>query len=548
MITWIQTVLQKHNKPVFGVLLIAIIIAFVFTIGSVPFLGDRNRYAAENKDFYGYNFSDANVVAFFETCVRFEAMMNGVSIVSSEQAQAFIFRQAFLLAMARDLGIKEVSQNELASYIKNRPAFAMENGAFNDALWKQFITEYTSNGRISKDDLNKIFLNNALVDKMDKLLGGPGYVSESEIKSRYLSMFGDWDVSLAILSLSEIKGEIKTAEADVKKYYEQNAESFRVAEGRNFDLIFLSSDEFVAQVGEPSIEDLAAFFKANANRYADTSSGSYRMPNLSEVKERVRNDYISDAANGFAVNKLEALAMKLYDTKAQKDSAEFKKILSESGLQTKRVGPVRLNDKSSYEEIPTNVLSSAIRLDDTHYYSDTVSTPGGAWIAFYVNSVESYIPEFEKVKEKAREALIESEKMRLFVEKGEKLSSSAVGDEKLFEGVMKQGGAKVETLKGLSFSKPSPDMSKAGAAVEILYNSLPKMKVGEVSKMSVLGDKGYIFRVSKYEAPSADENSEEYKNFVGLMKENSSRLTGFSVLSGMIAEGEKRLEAAEKGE
>ena len=41
MITWIQIVLQKHHKPVFMVLLVAIVIAFVFTIGSVPFLGDR---------------------------------------------------------------------------------------------------------------------------------------------------------------------------------------------------------------------------------------------------------------------------------------------------------------------------------------------------------------------------------------------------------------------------------------------------------------------------------------------------------------------------
>lgn len=545
MITWIQTVLQKHNKPVFGVLLIAIIIAFVFTIGSVPFLGDRNRYSEAPKNFYGYNFSDARTVNFFESCVRFESMMEGIAINTSEQAQAFIFRQAFLLAKARELGIQEVSQAELAEFIRSRPAFTKEDGSFNEGLWKQFISEYTTAGGLSKEKLNEIFLNNALVNKMDKLLGGPGYVSESEIKSRYLSSFGEWDVSLAIFSLSDVKAEINPSADEVKKFYEQNAESFRVSEGRNFDLVFVPSVEFANQVGEPSIEDIAAFFKVNANRYADTSSGSYRMPNLSEVKDRVRADYISDAANGMAVNKLESLAMKLYDAKAEKDSEEFKKIIKESGVELKRTAPVRLDDKSSYEDIPSNVLSAALRLDGEHYYSDTVSTPGGAWIVFYVDSIPSFVPEFDVVKEKARAALVESEKMRIFVENGQKLSSSEIADEKMFEGVMKQGGAKVESLKKLSFSKPSPDMSKAGAAVEVLYNSLPKMKIGEVSKMAVLGDKGYIFRISSYTEPAADESSEEYKHFVGLMMENSGRLTGFSVLSAMIAEGEKKMEASE---
>ncbi len=59
MITWIQTVLQKHHKSVFGVLLVAIIIAFVFTIGSVPFFGDSHRTESrKGKLFYGFDLSN----------------------------------------------------------------------------------------------------------------------------------------------------------------------------------------------------------------------------------------------------------------------------------------------------------------------------------------------------------------------------------------------------------------------------------------------------------------------------------------------------------
>ena len=73
MITWIQTVLQKHHKSVFGVLLVAIIIAFVFTIGSVPFFGDRYRTGGQKgKVFYGFDLSNESTVAQLQNSAYFE--------------------------------------------------------------------------------------------------------------------------------------------------------------------------------------------------------------------------------------------------------------------------------------------------------------------------------------------------------------------------------------------------------------------------------------------------------------------------------------------
>ena len=43
MISWSQTILQKHNKWLFSILLVVIIIAFVFTIGNTPGIGSGNR-------------------------------------------------------------------------------------------------------------------------------------------------------------------------------------------------------------------------------------------------------------------------------------------------------------------------------------------------------------------------------------------------------------------------------------------------------------------------------------------------------------------------
>ena len=118
MITWIQLVLQKHHKSVFSVLLVVIIIAFVFTIGQVPFLGDRNSAWDEHKDFYGFDLSNQAVVSQLQTCAFYEAILGGMQIQTQQQLTRMILRQAYLLSLAKDLNIRQVSESELRDYVQ----------------------------------------------------------------------------------------------------------------------------------------------------------------------------------------------------------------------------------------------------------------------------------------------------------------------------------------------------------------------------------------------------------------------------------------------
>ena len=121
MITWIQTVLQKHHKIVFSILLVAIIIAFVFTIGSVPFLGDRYRGSSENDSmFCGYDLSNPNTAGQFQTCAFYDAILNNMPIRTREQFEILMLSQVYMMSVARDLGMRQVSESELKSYIESR--------------------------------------------------------------------------------------------------------------------------------------------------------------------------------------------------------------------------------------------------------------------------------------------------------------------------------------------------------------------------------------------------------------------------------------------
>lgn len=187
MITWIQIVLQKHHKPVFMVLLVAIVIAFVFTIGSVPFLGDRNRAWDNTKEFYGYNLSDENVKANLQNLAVYDAILGQKNIRTQQQMTQLMLRQAYLLSAARELGMSQVSEDELREYVQSSPAFKNASGNFDPELWKKFVSD---RGLMSEELLSYIISQNALANKVEKLMGGPGYLPLSYIENQYKKFYG----------------------------------------------------------------------------------------------------------------------------------------------------------------------------------------------------------------------------------------------------------------------------------------------------------------------------------------------------------------------
>ncbi len=537
MITWIQTVLQKHHKSVFSVLLVVIIIAFVFTVGSVPFLGNRNsgHYDAEKKSIFGYDFSNPDVARRFQTCVYFEMLTDGMRAESDEQFDIMIKRQACLLSIARSLGIESVSQAELDSYIKSRPAFMTASGSFDDGLWKKFLSEYTQ--QLSIDNLNSILSNNALVEKASRLVGGPGFISEKEIEKLYTSIYGTWNLSLAELSLDKFKFDKKPNESELEKFYKANSESYRIPEAFVFDVAFEPSDSYKGKVAAPSEDDLKAYYNANASNYSVSENGKFETPPLSKVLEKVKADYISSMATSMAVAKLEDAVMKIFDSKAKKDSEEVKKILSEANISLRRLDPIRADKRDTLSQLPMKALEAAVRLDDDHFYSDTIATPGGVWLVFFVKKEASFIPPFADVKKKVEEDWLSDAKMKAFTEAGAKLvenAKKAISENKSFSEVMESGGAKVEKLTNVSLTKPSPDMEKAGQAAGFLYSKLPSMKQGEVSQMFVLGNEGFVVWVSKYSEPKLDVKSEEFKKFAENVREKTAAISGAVVVQDML--------------
>lgn len=184
----------------------AIVIAFVFTIGQVPFLGDRNRSWDNAKEFYGYDLSDEGVRSNLQTLAVYDAILGNKNLRTQRQLTQLMLRQAYLLSLARELGIIQVSETELKEYVQSAPAFRNAAGGFDAAAWKKFIAE---RGRMRRRALSYVIAQNALADKVEKLLGGPGYLPLSYVENQYKKYYGKWDFAVAALSFENFNPEIK---------------------------------------------------------------------------------------------------------------------------------------------------------------------------------------------------------------------------------------------------------------------------------------------------------------------------------------------------
>lgn len=529
MITWIQTVLQKHNKPVFIVLLIVITIAFVFTIGQIPFFGDRYRNEASKQDFYGFDLSDQNVVSNLSIYATYDALLLGM-----RPTDVFVYRQAYLRYLAKNLGLQQVSQAELDSYIKNSPAFLGANGKYDEALFKKFIEERAA--RIPMEMLTQVFAQNALLAKVEKLLGGPGYIFKSDVLKRFEQREGSWNFNLATVSYEKFKPEIKPTAQQLETFYKENALTYKVGEGVVLETVLLPVETFAKEVPAPSETDLKTFYGANVAKYVENKNGTPETQPFAKVQTKVKADFIKEAAMHKAMSKAEEIALKIYNAQAKKSSAEFKKVIADAKLQLKKSKEIRATNMYADNSLPVEVVKAGMKLDDQNFYADPVVDDKGVWLVFLAEKLPAYQPKLDAVKKEVEKAFVESEKQRLFAEYGKKLDEAfekGLKAGKSFDAIAKENKISVESVKNFSFMNFASAPTSVRSAYQILSMELPKLKVGGVSKMQVMGADGYIVNLVSFKKPEVDKKKLESieKNYA----EGFSRMTTQSVLQDAMS-------------
>ncbi len=525
MITWIQVLLQKHHKVIFSILLFVIIIAFVFTVGSsIPFFGDRTAKSIKVSKFYGYNLEDPNVMQRFQLQAQFEAVMRGQKPEGKAIAMN-VYRHAYLMAMAEKLGIRHISAAEFAEFGKSLPALYNADGSFNTNFAKDISKAY----RMSEEDINNLLYTCAIINKVEKLLIGPGYVLEEETKLDFNQAYGKWNLELAKFDITKFAPAIALDEAKVKEFYEQNKAAFTVPAGAALDVAFIPASDFPETTKEFSDNEIQKQYNITMKKYMSEKDG--KIADLADVKDSVIKDLKEASKLAAALAKAEDITIKIYNSGAKQNSPELKRILGETKLTLKSLPLVRPSDAKFPEGIPSEVFEQGFKLDSDTYFKDPIRTETGAWLVFLRETKDAYIPELSDCKVAVEAMYKAEEKRRLFSEFNTKTVENLKANAKdaaSFKKLAEEAGFTVSGIENF-FLMDENFRTQKYAQWSILYSELSKVKVGEASNAITLPSASYIIFASKFEDAKLDPNSESYKSLVENEKMTMQRMSLISI-------------------
>ncbi|AHF89672.1 hypothetical protein OPIT5_04950 [Opitutaceae bacterium TAV5] len=551
MISWIQNTFQKHFKWLFLLLLVVVIIGFVFVTGATSSLfgGGHGNPKAVRREFFGVNLNSREGATVFSDARLSITLNYGEIPIQDEQLQPFALGRYTAIALADSIKLPPPTEKEIVDHIRGLAFFRNAQGLFDNKRYTDFRDQLRTNPRISEADVDRVIIDDIRVDKVQKLLAGPGYTLPADVIEQLRQADTRWTLDVASLDYASFNPAIKVDEAVIKKYFDDNALRYEIPAKVSVRYLDFPAAAWLPQVTVTD-DEARDYYHANAWRFPkpETKAPALLQPQTPET---------ADAEADFAAVKpqvIEALRQQKARTLAAKAASDvslalFGKVrldalpafIESNKLTVKTVPP--LDEQTIPAELggSPSVMDEARKLSADQPYSDAITTPGGAAVLVWQENIPSRQPAFAEVRERVTADWQATEKRRLFnaagvtvraaIEAGLK-SGKSFTDAVTAAAQAAHLTAKVDTWK--DFTRVSPPQGIPGAALQPLA-SLDK---GQVSEMTMSAEqKGILVHVAGKVLPEAAASSPRYAE---LQKEiaafNAGRSGGEQLNAVMEAE------------
>lgn len=553
MISWIQKYFQQHFKTIFAVLLAVTIISFIFTIGAAPGIGNAQRQTLERRVF-GYNLGSAEDQQKLFGDAAISAQLQIGYMGDEAELQNYGFQRAAFLSIADQLHIPPPSKQEIADFIKTLRTFAGEDGQFSAQRYAQFRESLKNNPARGEASISRILADDVRINKVQSLLGGPGYVMPSDVKTQLEQADATWTLGVATVDYASFKPNIPVDDTILKKFYDENTFRYEIP-----PRIVVSAAEFAATAFLPSVNvsdaDVRAFYDANPARFpkpaADPKAPGKIDPaaDFAAVRPQVEAALKLDRARREAAKAAADFSFALYERKLKPGTPEFVSFLASKNITLKPLAPFTREAGPAEFNGSQEVAAEAFKLNQERVVSDAVNTPTGAVVLFWNDLQPARQPALAEVREKVAADYVEGEKRKRFVELGRTLRSTIearlkAGDtfEKAVAAAASAGSVKIDAkmLPAFTLRQPPQDLDYT------VYSVLDRLEKGSVSDMTVARDHGLIVYAADKKLPDLSETSPQYAAIREQIATGSSRIASTSYVRDLVDDELKRSEPAVK--
>ncbi|HVS51132.1 MAG TPA: SurA N-terminal domain-containing protein [Opitutaceae bacterium] len=563
MISWIQRYFQHHFKTIFAVLLAVTIISFIFTIGASPGIGRGDRRIVD-RYFLDYNLSlpEDQRRLFGDAQLSAQLQLGAFSGLDNDQIQNYAFQRAVALSLADQWHIPAATSAEIADAIKNLRMFAGENGQFDAKQYATFRDNLrTSRNGLTEGDIARVLGNDVRVDKVNKLLAGPGYVLPGDIKTQLLRGDTTWTLGTATADYAAFKPDIKPADAELTKFFEENSFRYEIPPRVVASYVDFPATNYLASVNVTDA-DVRAYYDANPARFPkppeppkpaaapDAKSPAPAAPksdpaaDFAAVRPQVEAALKLERARQRAEKAASDLALALFEAKVTNGPA-LDTFLATRKLQAKPLQPFTRDAGPAELGGSPEIAKAAFELNAQRFTSDSVTTPDGAAILFWKDTQPARKPLFNEVREKVLADYVENEKRKRFVELGRTIKSQLeshlkAGDtfDKAAAAAAASTGVKIDAkmLAPFTLRNPPQDLDYSARP------ALDRLEKGQVSDMTINADKGIFVYAADKKLPDLSEANPRYTETRTQLASYTARMDAQAYISELV---QKELKKAE---
>ncbi|MDE6575877.1 MAG: hypothetical protein K2L24_00530 [Opitutales bacterium] len=491
MISSLGRILQK--RWLFGLLLVAVVVSFVFTVGSSPGIGRGRQW---HQKFCGIDLGSRQTLSQWQRETELSTQLRQIFLWLPQMREFALFTRLVELKLADQLGIPEPNKTQIEQFVERYPAFQDAQGKFDANRYNDCIEEF-SRDAFQQGILEQTVRNDYRCAAVENLLMGRGVALPAE--ARYLLSIENqrYDGAIARFQIPENLETIAVDGAKLKEYFEQHREDYKLSEQIVLDYVVFSNEQFLADLPTPSKETFKAFYQEHASEFTGMKEGS------EELKQAIVKSYQNQETRQRAMHAADQFVYELYAKNIAPHSLEFTQLLEQNGLKIQSLDPVALDQLGDHKQFSAAVLSQCSQLNaDDRYYSDPVlDNQQQVCVLFFRDIVPSLYSPFESVRDRVINDYRHSEAKTQLSEKIESLHQSWIANglslEK-FQSDTKENDGTIEVFEQKKRSKLKLSQEEQ-EALQLLHN-------GEVSSILKTDDGAYevVFLAQKLTPPAAD--------------------------------------------
>jgi len=555
MISWIQRTFQHHFRSVFAVMLGLMIISFVIAYAPSSGIG-RAEQRVVSRPFFDLNLASQEgqqqLVGDAALSINLQA---GYMSLDNDQLQQYALQRYAALHLADELHVPAPTAAELTGEVQSLRAFAGDNGAFDARRYATFRDSLKTNPRLSEADVGRVLSDDWRASRVERLLGGPGYVSPGDIKTQLLQADTTWTVAVATIDYASYAPAIKPTEADLMKFFADNSFRYEIPPRVSASYVDFPAADYTGQISASDAE-LRAFYDADPARFPKPAADPKAPAPAKDAKPDPAADFAAvrpqvlaafqfDRAQRLAVKAASDLAYALFDGKIPAGSA-LDAFLTARKLAAKPLAPFTHDGGPAELGGSSQIADAAFKLGADRFYSDALPSPTGAVVLFWKETLPARKPLFAEVRDKVAADYVDNEKRRLFVEFGKTLraqiESRLKSGEAFDKAVAAAAGSsvKVESKSPAPFTLRQPPQDIDGSVL----GAIERLDKGQVSEMEMAQDKGSIVYVADKKLPDISESSPAYLAARAQLASSIARYNTDSYLADIVTQELKKSEPA----